>query len=372
VDKIDILEPVVDPTNKITFLVDWILTLKCNLDCSYCGPEGHDNSTSHPPLDRCKKSVDFMLAYTDLYMRYKVKGIKHTILNVLGGESLHHPNIVEILAYIKQKHSEQEYQWPLTLTCTSNVIVSSKKLQQVTSLIDEFTTSFHAEATEKQHTQFKKNLLSIKQVGKRLKCIIVMHNDQKLFNQCLEMIEWCKDNDIKYLPKQIDNILTTSKFNYNTKQIYWFESQYQKRSHQAKIDFIYPEENQTINLAGVGRACCGGRQMCTNEDRKQRFHFLSNVFPDWYCSVNEFFVHINQSTEEIFTNKDCRMSFNGDIGPIGNLNKADDLIKWTEQHLENNTLPVIQCKKNLCFCGLCAPKAKTFKDYQRIMEKYHA
>lgn len=368
-DNFSVLEPVVDPNNKITFLIDWELTLKCNLDCDYC-TTGHDNSTYHPPLDRCIKSIDFMMAYTDLYMQHKVRGLKNAIFNVYGGESLHHPNIIQLLEYIKQKHNEYQNKWHLTLTCTTNAILSSKKLQQVIPFIDEFTTSFHAYTSEKHHQQFKENLLSIKQSGRRLKCIVMMHNDQKLFDKCLSMIEWCEANEIKYLPKQIDNELTGSKFNYNSKQICWFESLYQKNSYQTKISLTNPIANQTINLATVGRACCGGRQMCKNKDRKQRFSFVPNVFPDWYCSVNEFFVHIKQWTEEIFVNKDCQMSFDGQVGPIGTLNQANDLILWIQQHLANNTLPVIQCKKKACFCGLCAPKAQHKEEFDKIMEKY--
>ena len=55
----DVLEPAIDPNNRISFLLDWELTMKCNLDCSYCG-NGHDNSTKHPPLNECLKTLNFM------------------------------------------------------------------------------------------------------------------------------------------------------------------------------------------------------------------------------------------------------------------------------------------------------------------------
>ena len=96
----DTLEPAIDPNNRITFLLDWELTMKCNLDCDYCPTGidgGHDNSTKHPPLDQCLDALDFMFEYVDLYMQTKVKGLKHVVLNVYGGESLHHPDIAKIL-----------------------------------------------------------------------------------------------------------------------------------------------------------------------------------------------------------------------------------------------------------------------------------
>ena len=35
------IEPAIDPANKISFLLDWEITLRCNLDCSYCSSEWH-------------------------------------------------------------------------------------------------------------------------------------------------------------------------------------------------------------------------------------------------------------------------------------------------------------------------------------------
>jgi sulfatase maturation enzyme AslB (radical SAM superfamily) len=104
-DAFETLEPAIDPNNRITFLLDWELTMKCNLDCSYCptGIQGnHDNSTKHPPKNECIKALEFMFDYVDLYMRTKPKGIRYVILNVYGGEALHHPNIVEILGQVKK------------------------------------------------------------------------------------------------------------------------------------------------------------------------------------------------------------------------------------------------------------------------------
>ena len=79
------LEPTIDPNNRITFLLDWELTMKCNLDCTYCPTGvygGHDNSTRHPPLAECLKTIDFMFEYADMYLRTKPQGIRYVILNV--------------------------------------------------------------------------------------------------------------------------------------------------------------------------------------------------------------------------------------------------------------------------------------------------
>ena len=362
------LEPAIDPNNRITFLLDWELTMKCNLDCDYCSNDiygGHDNSTSHPQLADCLKSIDFMFKYADLYMSTKPRGLKYVILNVYGGESLHHPNIVEILTTVKEKHSQYQERWNLTITTTTNAIISGQKLDQIIPLVDEFTVSYHTNNTPKQKQQFNENLLKIQSANRRLKCIVLMHSDPELFTDANSMISWLTEHNIKHLPRQLDHKIEDTQFNYNVKQVKWFENLYNKKSYQTEVNLT-----NASDLADTGRACCGGRQLCSNQSYKSREFFVSNKFPDWYCSVNHFFLYIKQVNGEIYTNKDCKMNFNSEIGPIGHLDKADILLAETESALNYNIMPVIQCKKERCYCGLCAPKAQDLSTYNKIMKKY--
>jgi hypothetical protein len=129
--------------------------------------------------------------------------------------------------------------------------------------------------------------------------------------------------------------------------------------------------DKTLNLADTGRACCGGRQVCQDQNYKERkFYVLDNKFPDWYCSVNWFFVAVKQITREIFINKDCKMKFDGTVGAVATLDDSVKFLEETANLLDSGTMPIIQCKKYNCFCGLCAPKAKNLKTYEKIMIKY--
>jgi MoaA/NifB/PqqE/SkfB family radical SAM enzyme len=49
----------IEPVNPLGFQVAWEITLKCNMDCSYCG-DGHNNKTLHPNKEECLKTVDFI------------------------------------------------------------------------------------------------------------------------------------------------------------------------------------------------------------------------------------------------------------------------------------------------------------------------
>lgn len=348
--------------------------MKCNLDCSYCSSDlygGHLNSVPHPPLDQCLKTIDFMFDYVDLYMQQRRKALHHVVLNVYGGESLYHPHIVTLLEQARSKHQSYQSRWSLTVTTTTNAVVSSRQLAKIIPLIDEFTVSYHSEAKDSQKQQFKKNLLAIQQSNKRLKCVVLMHADDEKFADSQAMIQWLADHDIKYLPRQLDHSASRTDLNYTQQQVVWFENLYKNKSYVKKFDLppLIHKDN-AIDLAASGRACCGGRQLCANQQHSQRIFYVDNHFKDWFCSVNHFFLYIKQVTGEIFVNKDCKMNFAEQIAPIGNLARSDDLLAWTKQHLQNKTMPVIKCQKQRCYCGLCAPKAQSLKTYHEILGKY--
>lgn len=366
----NVLEPAINPTNRIGFLLDWEITQKCNLDCSYCASGlygGHDNNTKHPEYQDCIKAVDFMLEYADIYMSKKPKGLKCVTLNIYGGESLHHPRIVDVLDYINRVRASFQDRWDFTVTNTTNAILTEKKLSQIIPFIDEFTCSYHSEATEKQQEQFKNNLLRIKNSGKRLKCVIMMHNDPVLFERGKNLIAWCESQGIKYLPKPVDNSSPDGKWKYRPKQIIWFNDYYKKKNDSNPANSKISDDQEIIEQ---GRACCGGRKLCTNEQYRDRLSFVSNKFTDWYCSVNEFFVHVKQLNGEIFVNRDCKMNFDGSVSPIGNLSDAESLLEITKKNIDSGTMPIIQCKKQRCLCGLCAPKAENLNQFNSIMKKY--
>ena len=345
--------------------------MKCNLDCGYCESGlygGHDNSTQHPQYEDCLKTIDFMFEYVSMYMSTKISGLKYVVVNVYGGESLHHPRIVDILRELRERHKRYQDLWHLTITTTTNAIVTTKKMELIAPLVDEFTVSYHSEATAKQHQQFFDNLLLIKNVGKRVKCVVLMHNQDELFKDSLKIIEWLKQNNIKHLPRQLDSHPSTTKFSYTQHQVVWFEKLYNSRNHNIKTEL--PTLQTNVNLTGEGRSCCGGRLLCEDKDYRNKSSFVENKFTGWSCSVNHFFLYVKQVNGEIFVNKDCKMNFQGQVGPIGNLSNTAELLKQTAELTQSAEPNVIQCAKSICLCGLCAPKANTIEEYRAIMKKY--
>lgn len=347
-------------SDRHSFQVVWESTLKCNLDCSYCG-DGHDNSTEHPSLESSLKTVDFILEYISLYMSTRADNIKFATLQIQGGESIFHPHIVEILQYARNK--KQQYQdWQLDIGLTTNAIVGMKRWQQIVDLVDHFTVSYHSENVPKQERMFRNNVLYLKEAGKYFKVAVLMH--PKYWNKCIDMIEWCKQNDVRHLPRQLDHTWTEFRFNYNAEQTEYLTGVKKIPLTTKVISFF----KNGIDLSSQGRACCSGETLCA--DNQELKYVKGNNFKGWHCSVNRQFLYIRQVTGEVYTNKDCRMNLDGKVGVLGYLQNARELLDDLKHKIETDTLPDVICKKSSCWCGLCAPKASTKELYDSMMEKY--
>lgn len=343
------------------FQIAWESTLKCNLDCSYCS-DGHDNSIEHPSLDECLKTVDFIVDYVNIYMKTKSKECKFANLNIQGGESIFHPHIVDILAYAKNK-KHQCLDWTFNISLTTNAVAGLNTWKQLVQYVDFLTVSYHSESLPKQQEMIRQNVLHLKELNKNFFVAVLMH--PKHWQNCIDMINWCKENNVKVFPRQIDHPPLDFRFNYNSEQTEFISGIPQVPVTTKIISFF----KNGIDLSSAGRSCCGGDKLCI--DNTQQVQFVKgNNFKGWHCSVNKFFLYIRQSTGEIFTNKDCRMNLDGKVGPIGNLKHTQALLDNLQSQITNNSLPDIVCKKSSCWCGLCAPKAKTKELFDQVMEDY--
>ena len=359
-DKIFSVEPpTTNPERPPAFYVTWETTLKCNLDCSYCGKDGHDNTQPHPPLHECKKTIDFLVEYLDIYMNKRPPAHRHASINIFGGESLIQPGIVDILDYFEEKHKPYKDKWSLGLNTVTNAIVKEKLWNRVVDKFEFWTVSYHTESTQEQQDLFRRNVLDLKRRGKRFHVSILLHT--KHWDNCMHMIEWCKENNVPYLPRQIDHPWTDFRFYYTPEQARWIHG-------DVSLGKIF---KSAVNMSAKGRECCGGCPLHVDQDYDNSVKRVNNKFKTWSCGVNYFFVFIKQNTKEIFTNKDCRVGFNSKPEtPLGHLDNYQELLDYTREHLEQDTLPIIQCPKKACLCGICAPKAASKEKFKEIFEKF--
>jgi pyruvate-formate lyase-activating enzyme len=324
-------------------------------------------------VEECLQTIDFMYRYVDLYMQHKKPSQRKVILNVYGGESLFHPNIETILVQCREKYKSYKDRWHLTITCTTNGVVGARQWSKIVDLIDEFTVSYHPENLPKQKQQYLDNVVYLKNHNKRFKCVIMMHNRPDLFEDSQTVIDFCQQQDMRWVAKPLDN--HDEKWNYSQQQFnklktIWIEQipQSQKLEYKKKIDLTGNES--TVSSISQGRACCGGRKLSLNGDLRNRVGFVPQQgFKGWSCSVNWFFLFVQQLTGNVYTNKDCRMSTTNQIEALGNLHQADQILDTLSQQLLTKSMPIIECKKEICLCGICAPKSQNQKDFLELIQR---
>lgn len=363
--EIHTVEAAYHPKNKMGFLIDWLLTLKCNYDCTYCpiGLGGHDNSTQHPALDRCITMLKQMYQYTDAIMEYKNNTFKDAILNVYGGEALYHPDIEKILIESTREYEKYSARWRLKRRITTNATATEKLWHKVCEHVEGITFSYHSQGPKKMKTLFKKNIDHSVKIKKEHDIIVCMYPHTDYWLDCLDFLKYCVDNKLNARPKLLDGpegVYTESQLEQLIPYIKNFDA----------TDIKKINKNKRVD--SYGRGCCGGRQMCTNRNIKEYTTTISRElgFKGWHCSANQFFLHGNNVYGTYYTNKDCRMKLDGTIGPIANMDTMEKYIENMSKS-DNNSLPTLLCAQRRCHCGTCAPKSIYKQNLNDIMKIYN-
>jgi hypothetical protein len=360
------IEPAYHPKSKMGFLIDWLLTLKCNFDCAYCavGPTGHDNSTQHPSLEKCITMLKQMYKYTDVIMQSKKNNFKDVILNIYGGEAIYHPEIEKILTATTNEFKPYVDRWRIRRRLTTNASATEKKWKTICDHIEGITFSYHSESSEKMKTLFKKNIEYAVKIKKEYDIIVCMYPHSLYWQDCLNFLKYCNQNNLNARPKLLDGPLGV----YDKKQLQELIPDIKKFdiSDAKKITGDDRIDNQA-------RGCCGGRSMCTNRNIKEYTTLVPRElgFEGWYCSANQFFLHGNNVYGTYYTNKDCRVTLDNTIGPIANIDTIEEYIKKIKEQIEQKNMPILKCVQKRCICGTCAPKSVHKKNLEDIMKIYN-
>jgi len=142
---------------------------------------------------------------------------------------------------------------------------------------------------------------------------------------------------------------------------------YDKRAVAAKSQ----SSEKTLG-SNIGRPCCGSRLMCLSNstDSINSKFVTSREFQGWHCSVNWFFLHLEQQTDSVYHHQTCQARFDGTRGAIGKISEGEAILAELARNLSNQTMPTIVCPKHTCGCGLCAPKSKHSENYEKIIANH--
>lgn len=385
-DTIDLL------TAKV-FQVSWDLGRRCNYDCSYCPVHRHDNFSPHASLDELKANSDFLFTYIDTYMKHRK--LKHTSISFTGGEPTVNPNFIPFIKYLKNAYQEKyKDSWSASFSLTSNGAMSKKMAHEVMTNMQHCTVSYHAESDNKLKQRVKDRMLQFHTEGKdygfTFSVNVMFHAEH--FDECKELCEFLDSHNIKYVPRIIGEEAgsrTSFAHQYTDEQLDYIKNYWKYKNQKLndekevadRIRAVGEPDNEQTKVAqstvktdgwAIGRPCCGSREMCLSSagnERKGTFVDFRN-FKGWYCSVNWFFLHLEQQTDSVFHHQTCQAQFGQTRGPIGKISEGDKIIANLKQKLESKTMDTIICPKQTCGCGLCAPKSGYLENYKKVLDNH--
>ena len=372
----------VDLLTGNVFQVTWDTGRRCNYDCTYCPAHRHDNFSAHATLDELKANTDFLFEYIDTYMEYR--DFKHTSISFTGGEPTVNPNFIPFLQYLKEEYEEKyAHKWSAGFALTTNGAMSEKMARAVMQNTGHATVSYHAESDQKLKKQVRDRIMQFHTEGPEndfsVSVNVMFH--AAYFDECKDLCDFLHENGVKYVPRVIgEEPGSKSNFahDYTDEQLdymknYWKYKNAALNDEKETADRLRAvgEPTNEAKKAGyaIGRPCCGSREMCLSangDDRKSTFVDFRN-FKGWHCSVNWFFLHLEQQTDTVWHHQTCQARFDQTRGPIGKISEGKKIIADLKQKLETKTMPTVICPKHTCGCGLCAPKSAYKDRYQDVL-----
>lgn len=270
--------------------IEWNLGKRCNLNCTYCPAEIHDNYSPHTNISVLEKTVDLIC---------KIPNVR---VSLTGGEPCVHPNIESLLWYMRPK-----IKW---INVTTNATRTSSFYEGLP--VDHLVFSLHFE-----DTKWKDRLCTILEFDE--------FNNQKIpynihvmahHNRMKAVIESCLAFQSRNIPYSVRRIRWTEKHDwfddlkYDAKDLEWILSQKSTAKENTLID--------------------GNELVHANDLIKEN----RNQFKDWNCRAGLESLMINWDGE--VHRATCRVG--GSLGNIynGTFKKPID--------------PVI-CTRNWCTCS---------------------
>jgi sulfatase maturation enzyme AslB (radical SAM superfamily) len=160
---------------KADLTIDYMLTFRCNYDCSYC--TSHD--IEHPMITTSAEKISNALNYvSDLYNKNNVS------LLILGGEPLLYKDFSSILDKLNDNIS------PRIITNLSASLSYLKKNFTKFSNKLQIRASYHAEYADPDI--FIEKILYLHSLRYDIKSSVAIHYDNKLFDKSIYVLESLK------------------------------------------------------------------------------------------------------------------------------------------------------------------------------------
>jgi len=342
--------------NPEKMMITWDTGRRCNYDCTYCEISRHDTYSSYHSYEELFKTFEFIKEYTKIY---NTAG-QEVNIDFTGGEPTANPALWKLAKHI----SDNEPNFSCGLT--TNGVWNPRRTEEILDLFHGLTVSYHPEGNEKSKAHVLENIKRLGESRIWLQVNVMMHVDY--FEEVQGVCYLLKDLGIKHKPipigdgaiersgwfKDTDGSMRRTSHSYSEEQQEWF------------FDYIgqpKPVKSKSEGSA-VGRGCCGGRCMEGKVDNEWvPITHVDNHFKGWHCSVNRYFMHIDQHLKLVYHHQTCQALHGGKRGPLGSLTEPHKILEYARTAVSSG--PII-CPNDRCGCGMCVPKAKELNDYNSI------
>jgi MoaA/NifB/PqqE/SkfB family radical SAM enzyme len=341
------------PVSQEPFIITWDLGRRCNYDCSYCPAHRHDNFSAHAGLEELKDTAEFLFEYISIIAEQRVN--KNFDVSFTGGEPTVNPKFIEFAKYIKSEYTQRfSDKFNLRLDLTTNGAMSQKIADAVIENFDHVTVSYHVEANDKLRELVLERVKQFKDSSIGVKVNVMMH--YQYFDHCIDVCNRLTDYGVKFIPRTIGDdpgSRSSQAHLYTDDQKQWLKDQW------------------GVDVTPTTRPCCGGRTfgVCSSTGTSETKIVLDREFQGWHCSVNWYFLHIEQQTGLVYHHQTCQATLDNKRGSIGSLTNTQEILATINTHIENKTMPLIVCPNKLCGCGLCTPKSKFRHNLLEVMPK---
>jgi len=380
----------INPSKTNQFIITWDTGRRCNFDCAYCGDDRHDLVSKFPDFDELVKGVDFIKEYLRTIMPYRNE--QTASVSLTGGEPTANPNFMRLSTYLKEAFADFEYD--VFTILTTNGSFPAKNIPQLAQDFRGITLSYHCDSNEKIKAKVRENILILKNSMKSFKVNLMMHPYDNYWQECLDLIDVMDEHKVKYVPRVINGL------EYSPEQSDFLKNYWQRKNKtktEIKVEEIKKEpvkkekeihrkmkkdvektfkelkKDTTKTNVIHGRHCCSKHELScglTCGDKQDLTYVSDTRFPDWYCGVNWFFLHLESQTDQIFHHQTCQAQFGKGRGPVGTISDWQVFNNRVKTMLETGTMETIKCPNKKCGCGLCATKAIDKSEFSKLISNH--
>jgi MoaA/NifB/PqqE/SkfB family radical SAM enzyme len=282
--------------------IEWNLGKRCNLDCTYCPAEIHDNFSPHTDISILKKAINSLQQLN-----------KPIRVSLTGGEPCVHPKIEDLLAYMRPRVT-----W---INITSNVTRTANWYASQAS-VDHWVFSLHFEDNDWNNRVEKIIKINVDNPNIKMQVNVMSHHNY--MDRVRSAVQSFDNNNIPYVIRRIRW----------TEQHDLFDDQ---KYHAEDLDWIISKTATALPNVIV--------------DNKELYHANDiikkhlNQFKNWKCSIGIESLMINWDGEVYRAT--CRVG-----GSLGNIyNETFKLPKtWST------------CTRQWCTCAADIPLTKVKND----------